>query len=95
VRTVAGDVTPPKVINKVDPDFSTEARKKKFQGVVTVALIVDTKGRPQNVHVTHGVGMGLDENAVAAVKKYKFTPATENGKPVPVAINVEVDFRIF
>jgi protein TonB len=39
--------------------------------------------------------MGLDENAVAAVKQYRFKPATENGKPVAVYLNVEVNFEIF
>jgi protein TonB len=47
------------------------------------------------VHVTRGVGMGLDENAVAAVKQYRFKPATENGKAVAVYLNVEVNFEIF
>jgi protein TonB len=64
-------------------------------GVVTVSIIVDKKGRPQNVHVTKGVGHGLDEKAVEAVKKYRFIPAKENGKPVAVGMNVEVNFEIF
>ena len=50
---------------------------------------------PQNVHVLHGVGMGLDEKAVEAVKQYRFKPAKENGKPVAVEMNVEVNFQIF
>jgi len=83
------------VVSKVDPEFTTEARQKKLAGVVLVNLIVDAKGKPQNVHVGRGIGSGLDQNAVAAVKKYKFEPATENGKPVPVALSVEVNFQIF
>jgi protein TonB len=63
--------------------------------VVTVSTIVDQHGIPQNVHVTRGVGHGLDEKAVEAVKKYRFKPAMENGKPVAVYLNVEVNFRIF
>jgi len=64
-------------------------------GVVTVSIIVDTNGRPQNVHVTRGVGMGLDEKAMEAVRQYRFKPARENGKPVAVYLNVEVNFEIF
>jgi protein TonB len=60
-----------------------------------VSIIVDKNGIPQNVHVTRGVGLGLDEKAVDAVKQYKFKPATENGKPVAVYLNVEVNFEIF
>ena len=70
------------VIYQVEPEFSEEARKAKFMGVVLVNLIVDSQGRPQNVHVLRGVGMGLDEKAVEAVKQYRFKPAMEGGKPV-------------
>ena len=95
VKNVGGGVIGPKIIYQPEPEFSEEARKAKFMGVVTVSLIVDQNGKPQNVHVTRGVGMGLDENAVAAVKQYRFKPATENGKAVAVYLNVEVNFEIF
>ena len=95
LRTVGGGVSSPVVIFKVDPEFSEEARRAKFMGVVLVNLIVDPQGRPQNVHVLRGVGMGLDQKAVAAVQQYKFRPAMEKGKPVAVELNVEVDFQIF
>ena len=83
------------MIWQVDPEFSEEARKAKFMGVVMVNLIVDSHGLPQNVHVTRGVGMGLDQKAVEAVKQYRFKPAMEGGKPVAVELNVEVSFQIF
>ena len=70
IKSVGGGVKGPVVIKQPEPQFSEEARQKKISGVVTVSLIVDAKGVPQNVHVTRGVGMGLDENAVKAVKKY-------------------------
>jgi periplasmic protein TonB len=95
LRHVGGGVSSPEVIFKVEPEFSEEARKAKFMGVVTVNLIVDTKGLPQNVHISRGVGMGLDEKALEAVRQYRFKPAMENGKPVPVQVNVEVNFQIF
>jgi len=95
LRHVGGGVSSPEVIYKVEPEFSEEARKAKFMGVVTVNLIVDTKGLPQNVHISRGVGMGLDEKALEAVRQYRFKPAMENGKPVPVQVNVEVNFQIF
>ena len=64
-------------------------------GIVLVNLIVDTRGMPQNVHILRGVGMGLDEKAVDAVRQYRFKPAMESGHPVPVQVNVEVNFQIF
>jgi TonB family protein len=95
VRKIGGGVTAPMPIYEVEPEYTPEARKAKFNGIVLVGLIVDTNGLPQNVHVLRGVGMGLDENAVAAVKQYKFKPAMEAGKSVPVEVNLEVNFKIF
>jgi len=75
--------------------FSEEARKSKTSGNVLVYLQVDTKGHPMRVRVLRGIGMGLDEKAVEAVSHYKFKPATENGHPVAVEMQVEVNFQIF
>jgi periplasmic protein TonB len=95
LRKIGGGVSQPVVLVQVDPEFSEEARKAKFMGVVTVELIIDTHGMPQNVQLVRGVGMGLDEKAIEAVKQYRFKPAMENGKPVPVKMDVEVNFQIF
>jgi protein TonB len=95
LRRIGGGVSEPVLTYKVDPEFSEEARKAKFMGVVLVNLVVDTKGLPENVRLVRGVGMGLDEKAIEAVKQYRFKPAMENGKPVPVQLNVEVNFQIF
>jgi protein TonB len=94
-RRIGGGVSAPVVIFEVEPGFSEEARKAKVAGNVLVNLWVDEKGNPSHVHVIRGVGMGLDEKAVEAVKQYRFRPAMENGKPVLVELNIEVDFRIF
>lgn len=95
LRQVGGGVSAPVLVFKVDPEFSEEARKTKSMGVVTVNLIVDTDGHPQNVRITRGAGMGLDQKALEAVRQYRFKPAMENGHPVPVQVNVEVQFSIF
>jgi periplasmic protein TonB len=95
LRKIGGGVSQPEVLYQVEPEFSEEARKAKFMGSVLVGLVVDTSGRPQSVHIVRGVGMGLDEKAMEAVRQYKFKPAMENGKPVPVELNVEVNFQIF
>ncbi len=95
VRHIGGSVRPPVLTYQVDAEFSEEARKAKFAGNVVVALIVDEHGNPSHVHAISDVGMGLGEKAVEAVRQYKFKPATENGKAVPVEMNVEVNFQIF
>jgi periplasmic protein TonB len=94
-KRIGGGVSAPQLLYSPDPEFSEEARKAKFMGVVTVNLWVDEKGNPTHVRVLRGVGMGLDEKALEAVKLYKFKPAMEGGKPVLVELNVEVNFQIF
>lgn len=94
-KRIGGGVSAPVLVYSVEPEFSEEARKAKFAGNVLVNLYVDQNGNPTHVHVIRGVGMGLDEKAVEAVRQYKFKPAMENGKPVLVELNVEVNFQIF
>jgi protein TonB len=95
VRRVGGGVSAPQVLFQPEPEFSEEARKAKVAGNVLVYLQVDQTGTPRNVRVIRGIGMGLDEKAMEAVRHYKFKPAMENGKPVTVEMNVEVNFQIF
>ena len=94
-KRIGGGVSAPVLIYSVEPEFSEEARKAKVAGNVLVNLWVDTSGNPSHVKVIRGVGMGLDEKALEAVRQYKFKPAMENGKPVLVELNVEVNFQIF
>ncbi len=95
VRRIGGGVSAPVVLFAPEPEFSEEARKAKVAGNVLVYLQVDTNGNPTHVRVIKGIGMGLDEKAMEAVHKYKFKPAMEDGRPVPVEMNVEVNFQIF
>jgi periplasmic protein TonB len=94
-KRIGGGVSAPQVLYAPEPEFSEEARKAKFAGNVLVNLWVDTNGLPSHVRVIRGVGMGLDEKAVEAVRQYRFKPAMENGKPVLVELNIEVNFQIF
>jgi TonB family protein len=94
VMSVGGGVSAPEVIHSVQPQFTPEARRQNFQGVVAVQLIVDSQGFPQDVRLVHHLGMGLDEEAIAAVKQYRFRPATYEGRSVSVQMVIDVDFRL-
>ena len=94
-KKIGGSVSAPRVIYRFIPEYSEEAKKDKTSGNVLVHLWVDEQGQPSHVHVLRGVGKGLDEKAVEAVKQYKFTPAMEDGKPVTVELSIEVNFQIF
>jgi TonB family protein len=92
---IGGGVSAPVPLNQVEAEFSDEARRAKYQGVCLIQLIVDVHGDPLNPRVQRALGMGLDEKAMEAVRKYKFKPAMKDGKPVPVMITVEVNFRLY
>jgi len=93
---IGGGVSAPVPIVSPEAEFSDEARRAKYQGVCLVSLIVDAQGNPQNPRVIRALGMGLDEKALEAVRKYKFKPAMKDGKtPVPVMITIEVNFRLY
>jgi TonB family protein len=92
---IGGGVSAPRLLTKVDPDFDETARAMKYSGVVLVNFVVDAEGKPGRFRILHPVGLGLDEQAIAAVAQYTFQPARQAGLPVTVELNVEVNFQIF
>jgi len=94
VPSRSGASTAPVVLFQVEPEFSEEARKAKLQGVVMLYGEVDTNGRLRNIRVTQGLGLGLEEKAVEAVKQWRFRPGTRDGKPVVSAAAIEVNFHL-
>lgn len=96
VYKVGGGISAPIAIYQPEAEFSDEARRAKYQGICVIEMIVDAQGNPQNPRVIRPLGMGLDEKAIEAVRKYKFKPAMKDGKiPVPVMVTVEVNFRLY
>jgi TonB family protein len=94
LMSVGGGVSAPQVIHSVQPEFTDEARRANYQGSVSVQLIVDSQGNPQNVRLVSHLGMGLDEKAIDAVRQYRFKPAMYQGHPVAVQILVDIDFHL-
>jgi TonB family protein len=88
-------VTPPRITHQVDPEFSEEARRRKFSGRVEVGLVVSSAGVPEDLWIVRSAGMGLDEKAAEAVSGYRFAPATCHDQPTAVDLYVDVNFRIF
>ena len=91
---IGGGVSPPSILYKVEPEYSEEARKAKFQGTVLLFVVVDEKGNPRDIKILRPLGLGLDQKAVEAVEKWKFSPGKKDGKPVPVQAQIEVNFRL-
>jgi TonB family protein len=75
--------------------YSEQARKAKFNGIVIVSILITEEGIPIDPQITRPVGMGLDEKAIESVLQYRFTPAMKDGAPVEACISVEVNFRLY
>jgi periplasmic protein TonB len=91
---IGGGVSAPVPIFQPEPEYSEEARKAKWQGSVTLALVVDETGKAVQIQVVKALGLGLDQKAIEAVSKWRFRPGMKDGKPVPVIASVEVSFRL-
>ncbi|MGB8258954.1 MAG: TonB family protein [Terracidiphilus sp.] len=87
-------VTAPRLVFSADAEYTDEARRAHINGTCLLSLIVDAYGMPQHIQVVRSLGHGLDENAVAALRRYRFKPALRNGTPVAVMLNVVVNFRL-
>ncbi len=78
----------------VQPAYSEEARKAKFQGHLLLSAEIDPSGQVKNPRVMHSLGLGLDEKALEAIRQWQFEPAIKDGKPVPAYVQVEMNFRL-
>jgi TonB family protein len=87
-------ITPPQLIYKVEPEFSEDARKAKYSGVVILAIEVDTAGHARAFRVIQSPGLGLEQKAIDAVTQWRFRPGYQDGKPVVTGATVEVNFRL-
>jgi TonB family protein len=94
-QLAAKHISPPKVLDNVEAEFSDDARRRNIGGLCLVSMIVDVQGNPQNARIIHCTDPVFEESSLNAVKKYRFSPAvTQEGKPVSVMISVEVNYRL-
>lgn len=94
VYRIGGAVSSPSIIRKVEPEYSEEARKAKWQGTVSLNIIVDETGHPRDIKVVQALGLGLDQKAMEAVAQWLFKPGMKDGKAVPVFATVQVTFHL-
>jgi TonB family protein len=94
-QLAAKKINPPSPIKTVEAEFSDEAKRKHIDGVCLVSLIVDAQGNPQNARIIHCTDSSFEESSLDAVKQYRFNPAaTQEGKPIPVMIHVEIHYHL-
>lgn len=85
---------PPSIVSKTEPEYSLEAREAGLEGEVVLRVVIGIDGKPKDLNVVRGLGMGLDEKAVAAVSGWQFQPGAKNGQPVVVKAQIQVNFRL-
>jgi protein TonB len=87
-------VTPPRLLREVKATYTDEARRRGVTGNVILEIVIARDGTVSDVSVRRGLGGGLDERAIAAVRQWKFAPARRLGEPVDVIVEVAVEFTL-
>jgi TonB family protein len=87
-------VMPPRLLREVKAAYTEDARRRNLEGAVVLEIVVRRDGTVSDVKVISGLGSGLNERAVAAVRQWRFAPATRLGQPVDVIVEVEVEFKL-
>jgi|SRR5215207_3747878 len=96
VFRIGTGVISPAVLKEEKPRYTAEAMKAKVQGMVEVQAIVLTDGTVGDVRIVQSLDkeFGLDEQAIAAVKKWRFNPGQKDGVAVPVVVSIELTFTL-
>jgi len=89
-------LTPPKAVKQVKPQYTPDALRAKIEGGVTLECVVKADGSVGDVRVVKSLDTfhGLDDEAVKAAKRWRFSPGRKNGKAVPVVVPLELTYRV-
>jgi TonB family protein len=87
-------ITPPQVLREVRPDYTQDARRRGIEGDVVLEIVVRRDGGVGDVRLLQGLGAGLDQRAIEAVRQWRFSPARRHGTPVDVIVEVAVEFKL-
>lgn len=87
-------ISPPSLLREVKPDYTDDGRRRGIEGEVELEIVVRSDGSVGDVTLRRGLGAGLDQRAVDAVRQWRFSPATRQGVPVDVIVQVSVEFRL-
>ena len=87
-------IDPPTLVREVRPLYTDDARRQRIEGDVILEIVVRSDGSVGSIKVRRGLGGGLDQRAVEAVRQWRFNPARRHGTPVDVAVEVAVEFKL-
>jgi outer membrane biosynthesis protein TonB len=83
------------LVSQFVPESNEFAQASGVAGMALYHTVIGADGKPQEIAVARPIGFGLDENAVDSIRKATFEPAIKDGKPVPVLLDLVVQFRIY
>jgi serine/threonine-protein kinase len=86
--------TPPRPVQTAPAPYTPEALQKGIEGSVLLSVDIDEQGVPRRARVLRSLEPGLDRKAIESLAGWRFSPATEDGKPVASTANVEVNFSM-
>jgi len=87
--------TKARLLTTFEPGSNEFAQANGVAGMALYHTVIGSDGKPGEIAVARPIGFGLDESAVAAIRTAKFEPAVKDGKPVPVMLDLVVQFRIY
>jgi TonB family protein len=87
-------IEPPRLLHEVKPDYTEDARLRRLEGEVMMEIVVRRDGSVGDLTIVKGLGGGLNERAVQAVRQWRFSPARRRGVPVDVVVEVAVEFKL-
>ena len=87
-------ITPPAIQREVKPTYTEEGRRRSVEGDVVMEVVVRADGSVGTVKILQGLGSGLDQRAVEAVRQWRFSPARRFGTAVDVLVEIAVEFRL-
>jgi periplasmic protein TonB len=87
-------ITAPRLLQEVKAEYTDEARRAGITGEVALEIVVRRDGSVGDVKLLHGLGGGLNDRARQAVRQWRFSPATRQGSPVDVIVEVAVEFKL-
>jgi TonB family protein len=93
VYDLGDDITPPRLVHHVDPDYSPGPRGVRLEGTVIIGAVISSTGAPKKLRVVKSLDKDVDQAAVDAVKQWLFSPGKKSGKPVAVNVQIEIRFH--
>ena len=93
VYELTDDMTQPRLVHRVNPEYSPGSKGVRVEGSVLIGTVITSRGATREPHVVKSLDKEVDQVAVEAVKKWVFTPAKKDGKPVAVNVTIEIAFH--